>query len=111
MRHRCNPMRSRLRQLPAAHRHSACVLSRRAASKTLWQAGADPAPVIGRFNRITGSTWEEETNSKQARATKPSPRVTAWERPGGQVNERVVIEENACNAEILVPREVACGGT
>jgi hypothetical protein len=27
------------------------------------------------------------------------------------VNERVVIEENACNAEISGPREVACGGT
>ena len=27
------------------------------------------------------------------------------------MNERVVIEENACNAESWVPREVACGGT
>src|SRR2546430_3554120 len=28
-----------------------------------------------------------------------STRVTAWERPGGQVNETVVIEGNACSVE------------
>src|SRR5437016_11221669 len=80
-----------------------------AASKTVGLAGANPAPEIGRFNRVTGSTWDEETNPKQARATKPSSRITAWERPGGQVNGRVVIEENACSVESRRPREVACG--
>jgi hypothetical protein len=85
--------------------------ARGAASNTVWRAGANPAPAIGRFGRVAGSTWEEETNPRQARATKPPPRRGARERPGGRANGRVVTGRNACSVEIRCPREVACGRT
>jgi len=85
--------------------------ARGAASKTVGLAGANPAPAIGRFSRVAGSTWNEETSSKKARATKPSPCDVARERPGGRANERVVTEGNACSVENRCPREVACGRT
>jgi hypothetical protein len=72
-------------------------------------SGAGFAPTSHKA-LLAGSTWEVETNSKQGRATKPSPRIATRDRPGGQVNERVVIEENACTSKVGARGKSLAGG-